>query len=223
MSQLNYCGHQKVVSAAKFLSKLRWIRRRSLNSALLISLIALATAGQKAQAETQNQSIVATGSTFVSEVAPDDNYAGREVLEISMIGVPRQALIVWDLSAIPEGALITSAKITLSGSYVLQLPDGAVYLSMHQVTSPWDESSVTWNDKPSVGEPVQSVPVSSEDPSRSYIYSSLELLSLVQEWHRGSRDNHGVYVLSDNSGLVGLHSSRILHLAPLLEVTYQLP
>lgn len=62
-----------------------------------------------------------------------------------------RSLIDFDLSTIPAGAIITSASLSLycnTNSAYTQLQSGTNASYIERVTSPWNESTVTWNTQP---------------------------------------------------------------------------
>lgn len=64
-----------------------------------------------------------------------------------------RSLIKFDLSAIPDGAAIVSAKLslfcnTITGHHQVHSGYNASYLL--RITQPWDQYTVTWNTQPSV-------------------------------------------------------------------------
>lgn len=163
--------------------------------------------------------IFSTNATYVSVYEPTSNFGTDTVMQASLNN--REAMVQWNLTSIPAGVTITSAKITLTGGSFLN-SGGTANLLMNQTTSSWSEDTVTWNTKPTFSSSLGSAP-SIDGPATNYVYSSPALLSLVQGWFDGSISNYGVYLRNDNSGVIGLNSddfSNPAALQPLLEVTY---
>ncbi len=68
------------------------------------------------------------------------NYGATGALTASVTGTgQRQGLLRFDLSAIPQGAVVTSATATLS-----VIVGGGAPVSAHQAIASWQESTVTW-------------------------------------------------------------------------------
>lgn len=68
-----------------------------------------------------------------------------------------RGLLSFDLSALPTNAIISSAKLNLYGvnppwttSTLTHHPHGSNQSYLEEITQPWDESTVTWNNQPSV-------------------------------------------------------------------------
>lgn len=66
-------------------------------------------------------------------------------------------LLSFDLSALPPNAIISSAKLSLYGvnapwstNTVSHYPHGSNQSYLKEITQPWDESTVTWNNQPLV-------------------------------------------------------------------------
>jgi hypothetical protein len=95
------------------------------------------------------------------------------------------ALIEFDLSSIPSGVIITSARITVTVSGV----SGSGNYGVHQIVSSWSETSVSWNYDAtwkSAAENTQSI------SSKGTV--SWTITNLVQSWVDGSQNNYGVAI-----------------------------
>jgi hypothetical protein len=80
---------------------------------------------------------------------PDANSGYLEFLEIGLdlsCYPPKnmRTLVQFDLSAVPQGATISSADLSVYTYYSLNTDFG---VDVHRVTSPWEESAVTWNQR----------------------------------------------------------------------------
>ncbi len=140
-------------------------------------------------------SIVIPSSTidsYVESSFPNSNFGTRTTI---LSGALRQhgtcnCILKWDLPTIPQDALITSAEMRL---YVQPHVTGnAITHIANLVTEEWNESTVTWNNKPSYSGPFASKLVNSDGEN------TWDVTEIVQEWISGTHPNYGIY-LSNNS------------------------
>lgn len=80
--------------------------------------------------------------TYVDSANPTANYSTGTGLNF---GDDMFSLIKFDMGLIPNNAIINSAKLTLCST----ANTGAGLAELHEITSDWDETTVTWNTKPS--------------------------------------------------------------------------
>ncbi len=122
----------------------------------------------------------------------------------------RQSLLRFDLAAVPAGATITSAAVTLD---VLLYGGGAV--RAHRITAPWSEASVTWTSFGGAFLPQVDATFPIGSPT------SADLQALVQAWVSGSLPNHGILIERDLDGTTVFASSEeSLAKRPRLDVCY---
>lgn len=96
-----------------------------------------------------------------------------------------RSLIQFDLSAIPVGAVITDAKLSLY--YNSDNQEGSHFSTffyknttvINRVTSNWDESTVTWNNQPSVTTQNQVTLAASTSSTQSY--PNINVTALVRD------------------------------------------
>jgi len=113
----------------------------------------------------------------------------------------KSALIRFDVSVVPAGAVILDAKLQL---YV---PDGSgvVKFQAYQVLRPWDEGQVTWTVARSgdpwglpgcdrVGIDRAANPVAEDTVSGSGMWVEFPVTELVAAWVGDARTNHGLLV-----------------------------
>ncbi len=130
-----------------------------------------------------------------------------------------RTLVEWDLSAIPQDAVVESAEMRLycisffgsaSGQPVFQL-----------IGEDWDEQTVTLNTQPSI-DPEPSVG-GSWPVAQSWF--SVDVTQFVEAWVSGAHPNHGIYCTSTGTTgncAPGFWSKDSGHedLLPTLVVTY---
>jgi hypothetical protein len=130
----------------------------------------------------------------VEEVIPDGNLGLSETIWIGEWpgGQRNRSYLQFDLSSIPTTAVVLKAELRLyyhSSSSVQPVDVGA-----YEVTSSWNDSTITWNVQPtsaSTPEYVRTVPANVTD-----YFESWYIEDLAQGWIDGSITNYGV-VLRD--------------------------
>jgi hypothetical protein len=123
----------------------------------------------------------------------------------------RQALVKWDLGAIPSCSTIVSATATFD-----VLLYGGSPLTVHRVGGTWSEASATY--QAFKGAFVREV----EATLPGVATPSADITALVQGWVDGSTPNRGILIESAPSSLTVLHSSESVDAArrPRLDVCY---
>lgn len=116
-----------------------------------------------------------------------------------------RSIIDFDLSAIPDGATIKSAYLSLynnntsvnnSGkhsdyaTYGTVGADNAAYLK--RITSSWDESTVTWNTQPSTIGTNQVLIPSSTDIHQDY--PNIDVTALIQDIYNNKSTSFGIMI-----------------------------
>jgi len=98
-------------------------------------------------AETQNVTLYPTDDAYVSSYYSGSNYGSDSKLIIKYdASDQRYAYLKFDLSSIPEEAVILNATLKLHISYTYQAT--GVTLSVYRVTGDWSESSIKYSNKP---------------------------------------------------------------------------
>ncbi|HSO77339.1 MAG TPA: DNRLRE domain-containing protein [Bacteroidales bacterium] len=103
---------------------------------------------------------------MISNLEPDKNFGGHKYFEATFISEPvltvmrsNNSLVWFNLGELPKSAAIK--KVVLRLSYDIPLPwDSTIYTAgpegglvwyggvFQQITEPWEEATVTWNNKP---------------------------------------------------------------------------
>ncbi|GAA0874318.1 hypothetical protein GCM10009118_07260 [Wandonia haliotis] len=135
-----------------------------------------------------------------------NNYGGAGTFSISKSSGPyfttyTKSLLKFDLSSIPDNAIITSAELKLAVS-----AGTPIDFLFQQLTEDWSESTVTWNTMPTETTQYEF----SEIPTTSTIsgpgtinhhFNALGLVNMVQKWVNYSHLNNG-FVISRSPSLV---------------------
>ncbi len=129
-------------------------------------------------------------------------------------GGAQQALIKADLGVIPAGAVVTSATVTL-----LMSSSAAATVSVHKVTAPWSEGTVTWSSFNGAYDPAV---LASQTVSGWGVARTFDITSLAAEWVSGATPNHGVLFERDLSATTTFKSSEDATAArrPVFQVCY---
>lgn len=135
-----------------------------------------------------------------------------------------RGLIQFNLTSIPQGATIVSAKLNLyaytTGSTVGHIqPDNAFYLK--RVTQAWGENTVTWNNQPAATTSNQLLMPASTSPTQDYI--NIDVLTLVNDMIAFGNNGFMIQLAVEdtNRGVLFCSSNfpdQLKH--PKLEITY---
>jgi hypothetical protein len=139
-----------------------------------------------------------------------------------------QGLLQFDMPSILEGTTITDATL---GPYLYNThkENSNTEISVHRVTSPWDESTAQWPDIPSY----DSTPLLSFNPLSDVKFQDgmggyapywveLDITDVFTKWLNDEWDNYGV-LLQTGSGTTALFSSSDASdaaLRPKVEIDY---
>jgi len=88
----------------------------------------------------------ASADTYIDQEDPDNNYGSSEYLKVrSLASKNARTYVFFNLSTIPPGASVLSAKLSL---YLSKPPASERTYLCYRLNSAWDEASLTWNGKP---------------------------------------------------------------------------
>ena len=119
------------------------------------------------------------------------NFGSSEVMWVGRwSGQPARSIIEFDFTAIPAGATVSSALLSLPNS-----GDGSgadFDVEIHRNTASWDESLVTYNTAP----PFDPTAIDSAATTNFSGWESWTATDLVQSWIDGTFSNYGMTVRS---------------------------
>lgn len=113
-------------------------------------------------------------------------------------GIPfiGRSLAYFDLSHIPQGAIITSASLDLFANPAPEHSPGhsigSNTATLRRITSPWNENTTTWNTQPTTttqNEVVLSASTGSQDD-----YLGIDVTALVQDMADQPSESHGFFL-----------------------------
>jgi hypothetical protein len=123
----------------------------------------------------------------------------------------REALVHWDLSAIPSTACVTSATVSFD-----VLLYGGVTVEVHRATASWDESTVSWS---TFNQALDATLVTTL-PGTSHTSASIK--ALAQSWVTGAAPNDGIALVQPADAITVFHSSEVptVTVRPRLDICY---
>jgi hypothetical protein len=166
----------------------------------------------------------AVRDTYISSDEPDRSHGARVDL---LVGTPpdseaiRRALLRFDISGIPAGATVLTAR----AGFHDESRTGTGTIEVHRVTKDWDEASATWA---SFGDNGFDPAVAASSGSATAIVMSsdqiwFDVTGLVVDWYAGKAPDHGFLLLVRDHAQTQLLSSEIGRGAerPWLHVCYR--
>ena len=165
--------------------------------------------------------LTAVADTMLNSAAPGTNYGSLSDFQVAYAPAGEQvALVRFDLSALPAGAIVDSATLRL---YQIDATGATpVNVSVYPVTSSWDESTVTW-----------ATPLTTELfglvaslDSTLGVYKTWDVTTYAQSWVDAPAGNHGLLIRGPFSGADYARAFESRELAghvPQLAITYHLP
>ena len=176
-----------------------------------------------------------------AHICPDIAKGEADFLSVayfSSSGVRCNTLIYFDLSSIPDNAVIQSAYLYLYKKKHYVIESGKTYnnLYIYRVTKYWSESEVTWTHRTSTrawtnpGGDYATTPqfhfrsYTSETAGKEY---KIDITDLVKKWLDGTYPNYGIIIVAEASwtGGIQFYSREYSDAAyrPKLGITYSLP
>lgn len=129
----------------------------------------------------------------------------------------RRSLLRFDLGAIPQTGIVTSATLTLRKSG----GSGQGVVELHRATAPWVETAVTWNTFAGAFDPTVSASFAAGQlPVGGY--ATVDVAQAVQAWVSDAATNHGFLLDLPGSARASFWTSEVGVTAsrPLLSVCY---
>ncbi len=141
--------------------------------------------------------------SYIKELAPQQNFGTeKELLAKTKPGDSFRVLYRFDLSTLPAGEAVTSAVATfyVSGGDPAGLP-----VNIYRITGNWTETGARWNN-------------TSSDYDGTTVYGSfipsaegfvtVDITTLVNEWHNGTHKNHGLMFISTSADFESKYASK---------------
>ncbi len=171
--------------------------------------------------------------SYILKSNPNTNNGTKQSISVGGdIGHIQHGLVQFDLSSIPAGATITSAKMKL---YVYGANGTPLDISIHRVTAPWDEVTANWNNRQTgtawsiVGGDYRSLAESTiKNIGTTAGWQSWDITALAQEWNLESVPNYGLLLRGNKESSYDNYSRTFYSsdyttkpsFRPVLEVSY---
>ena len=136
-------------------------------------------------------SLPLTDDSFTNGVKPSSEYGLRDDISIHSYG-PRQGLVRFDGASL-AGLEINSATLTL---YLNDIA-AAGAISIHAITSSWNESTVNWENQPPAEATATAVVDLATADEGSII--SIDVTGVVERWADGSLPDGGFLIVTTNN------------------------
>jgi hypothetical protein len=138
--------------------------------------------------------LLPSDDTYIDAGSPTRNYGTDDKFEVRPDNsADRRGLLKFDLSSIPQNAIISSATL-----YLYEKDNKAGQLThIYRVTSNWNENTVTWLTWTLLGGDFDnSVSYFTYIPDQKNCMAALDITNLVQAWVNGTSTNHGLMLYS---------------------------
>lgn len=134
--------------------------------------------------------------SYVNEGSSGTNYANSNLTVGTLSMKDMYSLVEFsDLSEIPSSANVTVAKLFLF-QYNAPSMSGQT-ISIRQITEDWNETGVTWTNKPSGYD--STVITSTSSGTTDNVWLNWNITSLCNAWHKGTKANQGIYLTGGNT------------------------
>jgi len=143
--------------------------------------------------------VVADGDATIDSALPDTRLGATEALTVGFrVGADEytaQVLMRFPMPTLPAGSTVVSAQLRLDTLALRGHAETGAYLS--RVTGSWEESEVTWSNRPTLSDWSHHGTIGGEHGPRAF-----EALWLVQDWLESGQPNLGL-ALSVSGGTCG--------------------
>jgi len=172
----------------------------------------------------QANTYLPSDDTFIDERLPDTNSGAQPYMIVRSMNLPNfelDTLVKFNLSTIPSGTFISSAKLNLYYyNYNDSNPSGNP-INVYRITSTWSESTTNWNNRPTYDSNV----ASTVSGPGSYGWVQWNVRSDIQGFVNGSKTNYGWQIMdasASSNSMIYFRSKEYTdsNYRPYLEVEY---
>jgi hypothetical protein len=134
----------------------------------------------------------------IESVVPNSNYGNLTYCDVGNSAITiRRTYIKFDLSTVPANAVVVDADLKL---YHYGGPGTDDFtIGLYNVTSAWDESTITWNLQPTCSIDAE---ITSDITAGAITWESWDIDTLVHTWLDGSITNYGVVLKDTDEALI---------------------
>jgi hypothetical protein len=131
--------------------------------------------------------------TMIVENGPNNNFGTNPTMEVRNSGTSRtgweeDALVRFNLSSIPPGNPIEHATLLMFYSHFQDNDPASRIITLYQITSEWNENTVTWNTRPTTNPIATSTAMV---PSSPGVWMQWDVTKDVQDFVSGNKTNYG--------------------------------
>lgn len=174
--------------------------------------------------------VSASGDTLIVSTSPTSNFGTLATLQER---TGKVSTVVFDLSAIPVNASVTSSKVLLT----CNTGTNGVSTELHRMLRPWTELGATWNTYDGTSNWATAGAANSTIDYNSTVLATftwtsiddqIEIAvptSIVESWVNGSASNYGFRISPTSATELRFHSreAATAGFRPLLEISYTTP
>ncbi len=145
----------------------------------------------------ESNTFLATEDAFIDEGGPTGKFGDLDFLYIDEGDTDAYSLIKFDISNY-VGSTVNSAflKITTIAPRIGTNMYGEIHI--HQITTDWSQSTVTWDTKPGINQLEESTFYGNiSQTEEEIIYTLVDITDLAKNWFSGE-SNHGLALITDN-------------------------
>jgi len=177
-----------------------------MKSTKVIIPVAASILGLMSLSFAETRTFYATEDAWVAPLSPDTNYGNDAKLAIQYLENPSYPYDEWEWESYIKFDLSSIAGITIE-SVTLELycfqESGNTLPQLRQVTSSWNESTLTYNNKPTRHTRDlahwDNVSVGWLETNDSVPFGDYDLGRVVQEWVDGTSVNYGIMLFTDDT------------------------
>jgi hypothetical protein len=141
-------------------------------------------------------SLPAVADAYIASAMPEQNFGlGPLFLGYHLNGDPfgaERILMRFDLSSIPDGAVVNQATLRLRSSLAIPENDAPMDTVLRRLTTVWQEDTVTWNTEPTWGEVRANAAVGA-----ALDWYEWDVTGLVADWAGDIHTNNGLEIIGD--------------------------
>lgn len=137
----------------------------------------------------ESKTLDVTKDTYANQAYPDQNRGSSGGIIVSNSLTTRLGYLQFENPDLPEGAIFDQAVLNFY-VYELHYSDRAK-VNIGPITENWEESAVTWNNKPLIN---QSQAIEAEFSLTTAGWREIGITPVVRLWLEGTTENKGIFI-----------------------------